>query len=107
MTVTWTEFRRARRRSRQAWILLAAACVAFLSGLAWFFAAGQFGAMEPQVQGPSEAPVLAREWMKPVEPVQPVPQGSAAGILEALPVKGRSAKDNYDRSAFGQAWLDV
>ena len=28
-------------------------------------------------------------------------------MLETLAVKGRSAKNNYDRGAFGQAWLDV
>ena len=42
-----------------------------------------------------------------VDPVRAVPEGSAAGALDTLAVKGRSAKDNYDRGAFGQAWLDV
>ena len=107
MTVTWTEFRRARRRSRQAWILLAAAGLALLGGLAWFFTAGQFAAAEPQTTGPTEAPVLAGRWMNAVDPVRAVPEGRAAGVLETLAVKGRSAKDNYDRGAFGQAWLDV
>jgi hypothetical protein len=45
--------------------------------------------------------------MNPVGAVQAVPQGSAAAVLDTLAVKGRAAKDNYDRSAFGQAWLDV
>lgn len=107
MTVTWTEFRRARRRSRLAWILLAAAGLALVGGLAWFFTAGQFAAAEPQTTGPREAPVLAGGWMNAVDPVRAVPAGSAAGVLETLAVKGRSAKDNYDRGAFGQAWLDV
>ncbi len=107
MTVTWTEFRRARRRSHQAWILLAAAGLALVGGLAWFFTAGQFAVSEPPTSGPSEAPVLAAGWMSPVDAVRSVPEGSAAGALDALPVKGRSARDNYDRTAFGQAWLDV
>ena len=107
MTVTWTEFRHARRRSRQAWILLAAAGLAVLGGLVWFFTAGQFAAAEPQTTGPSEAPVLAGGWMNAVDPVRAVPQAGAAGVLDTLAVKGRSAKDNYDRGAFGQAWLDV
>ena len=107
MTVTWTDFRRARRRSRQAWFLLAVAGLACLGALIWFFTAGQFSAAEPQSPGPSEAPVLGRGWMNPVEAVQAVPRGSAAAVLDLLAVKGRAAKDNYDRSAFGQAWLDV
>jgi hypothetical protein len=107
MSITWTEFRRARRRSRQAWILLAAVAVALVGGLGWFFTAGQFAAGEPPATGPTEAPVLADGWMKAVTPVRPVPPGTAAAALETLAVKGRAAKDNYDRSAFGQAWLDV
>lgn len=107
MTVTWTEFRRARRRSRQAWILLAAAGLALVAGLVWFFTAGQFSAAGQQATGPREAPVLAGGWMHAVEPVRSVPVGSAAGVLDTLAVKGRSAKGNYDRVAFGQAWLDV
>ena len=107
MTLSWTEFRRARRRSRQAWVLLSAACLLLLAGLGWFFTTGQFSASEPQSPGPSEAPVLAGRWMNAVEAVRAVPAGSAAGVLDTLAVKGRSAKDNYDRSAFGEAWLDV
>jgi hypothetical protein len=107
MTISRADCRRARRRSRQAWALLAAACVALLGGLAWFFTAGQFALAEPRGAGPSEAPVLAAGWMKAVQPVRPVPSGTAAAVLDTLAVKGRAAKDNYDRSAFGQAWLDV
>lgn len=107
MSVTWTQFRRARRRSRQAWLVLAAAGLALLGGVVWFFTAGQFGAAAPTTTGPSEAPVLAGGWMKAVVAVRAVPAGSAAGVLDTLAVKGRAPKDTYDRSAFGQAWLDV
>lgn len=106
MSTTWTGFRRARRRSRQAWALLVIAAVVVLGGLGWFFTVGQF-AVQPQATGPSEARVLDTGWMKAVAPVRAVPQGPAAAALEALPVKGRAAKDNYDRQAYGQAWLDV
>ena len=82
MTVTWTEFRRARRRSRQAWLLLAVAALTVFGGLAWFFLAGQFALAEPQTAGPSEAPVLAGGWMKPVESVRAVPAGSASAVLD-------------------------
>ena len=107
MTLTWPEFRRERRRSRQAWALLAAAALAVLAGFGWFFTAGQFAAAEPPTDGPREAPVLAAGWMSPVPAVRPVPRGPAAALLDTLPVKGRAGRDNYDRSAFGQAWLDV
>jgi hypothetical protein len=107
MSITWTEFRRARRRARQAWALLAMAVVVVAGGLGWFFTAGQFAAAEPQSTGPADAPVLAAGWMRAVAPVRAVPRGTAAAALETLAVKGRAAQDNYDRGAFGQAWLDV
>ncbi|WP_232082304.1 HNH endonuclease family protein [Arthrobacter sp. SO5] len=107
MTTTWADFRRARRRSRQAWAVLAAGGFVVIGGLGWFFAAGQFAVSEPAATGPREAPVLAPGWMKAVPAVRPVPPGSAAAALELLAVKGRAARDNYDRAAFGQAWLDV
>lgn len=107
MTVTWAEYRRERRRSRQAWALLATAALATAAGLGWFFTAGQFAAVGTPADGPSEAPVLAAGWMDAVPSVRPVPSGPAAALLDTLPVKGRAGRDNYDRSAFGQAWLDV
>ena len=107
MTLTWAQFRRERRRSRQAWALLAAAALAVVAGLGWFFTVGQFAAVEPPAGGPSEAPVLATGWMDAVPSVRPVTRGPAAALLDTLPVKGRASKDNDDRSAYGQAWLDV
>ncbi len=107
MTVSWGAYRRARRRSRQAWALLAVLAVSVLASAVWFFTAGQFAAAEPAVGGPAHAPVFDGTWMKPVVPVYPVPQGSARAALEGLAVKGRAPKDNYQREAFGQAWLDV
>ena len=107
MTFTWPQYRRERRRSRQAWVLLAAAALAVVAGVGWFFTAGQFAAVEPPTDGPREAPVLAAGWMKPVPAVRPVPREAAGALLDTLPVGGRAGMDNYDRSAFGQAWLDV
>ena len=107
MSITWTAYRRARRRSRQAWALLVITVLAALSTLAWFFTIGQFELAEPSASGPVAAPVFDPTWMKPVIPVVPVPEGPALAALESLQVKGRANKDNYDRAAFGQAWLDV
>jgi hypothetical protein len=107
VTISWAAYRRARRRSRQAWAVLIVLAVGLVSGACWFFTAGQFAVAEPSVTGPSEAPVLDTAWMKAVPSVRPVPAGSAAEALEALAVKGRAADDSYERTAFGQAWLDV
>ncbi|WP_028267491.1 HNH endonuclease family protein [Arthrobacter sp. MA-N2] len=107
MSTTWAAYRRARRQSRQAWVLLFLLVAAGVAGIAWFFASGQFAVAEAAGDGPTEAPVFDSSWMRPVESVQPVPVGSAADVLEALSVKGRSANDDYDRKQFGQAWLDV
>ncbi|ALV43090.1 hypothetical protein AU252_19600 [Pseudarthrobacter sulfonivorans] len=107
MTVSWRAYRRARRRSRQAWALLAVLALSAVGSAGWFFTAGQFVAAEPAIAGPREAPVFDGTWMKPVIPVHAVPQGSALTALERLSVKGRAPKDNYQREAFGQAWLDV
>ena len=107
MTISWAAYRRARCRSRQAWAVLIVLAVGLVSAVCWFFTAGQFAVAEPPVTGPSTAPVLDPAWMKAVLPVRPVPEGRAADVLESLEVKGRAANDNYERTAFGQAWLDV
>lgn len=107
MTVSWAAYRRTRRRSRQAWAVLAVLAVGIVAGITWFFTTGQFLAAEPAVSGPSEAPVFDPAWMKPVVPPRPVPAGSVAAALESLSVKGRAPKNDYDRTAFGQAWLDA
>ena len=107
MSVSWAAYRRARRRSRQAWAVLGTLSVALVAAVIWFFTAGQFVVAEPAVSGPSEAPVFDPAWMKPVFPPRPVPDGSAAAALEGLAVKGRAPKDNYQRTAFGPAWQDA
>jgi hypothetical protein len=83
------------------------AAVSALAGLLWFFTAGQFALAEPATSGPTEAPVFDQSWMKPVTAVNQVPRGRALDALEGLPVKGRAGKGDYNREAFGQAWLDV
>jgi hypothetical protein len=87
--------------------VLAVAALSALAALFWFFTAGQFAVAEPAASGPTEAPVFDPGWMKPVVPVHPVPPGTALSALDGLAVKGRAAKENYSREAFGQAWQDV
>ena len=107
MSITWSAYKRARRRSRQAWTILALAAVTVVGGLSWFFSTGQFDAASPSLAGPSEAPVYNPLWMKPVQGAAPVAAGDAAEALDRLPVKGRAPQSNYDRAAFGQAWADA
>ncbi|HEY9355228.1 MAG TPA: HNH endonuclease family protein, partial [Arthrobacter sp.] len=107
MTVSWSAYRRARRRSRQAWVLVVLLAFTAVAWVAWFFTAGQFAVAEPAIAGPAAAPVFDAAFMKPVVPVRAVPQGSAREALEGLQVLGRAPNDNYEREAFGQAWLDV
>jgi hypothetical protein len=40
-------------------------------------------------------------------PVLRVQQATALAVLTTLPVKGRAPRNNYDRTAFGEAWLDA
>ncbi|WP_066292063.1 HNH endonuclease family protein [Arthrobacter sp. B6] len=107
MTVSWSAYRRARRRSRQAWALITVLAISAAAAVLWFFTAGQFAATEPAITGPTEAPVYDAGWMKPVAQVHAVPQGGARAALDGLPVKGRAPSGTYEREAFGQAWLDV
>ena len=107
MTVSWSAYRRARRRSRRAWGLLAAVAVTVIAGLFWFFTAGQFAAAGPAPAGPAAAPVFDAAFMKPVAEPNPVPAGAALAALDGLAVKGRAPNTGYSREAFGQAWLDV
>jgi hypothetical protein len=87
--------------------VLALAAISAVLTLVWFFTDGQFEMAEPTTAGPAAAPVFDPAWMKPVAPVRQVPDASALSVLEGLPVKGRAPANNYQREAFGQAWLDA
>lgn len=78
-----------------------------MAGLGWFFTAGQFEAAGPWDAGPSAAPVFDSEWMKPLPGAARVPAKRAVDALAELEVKGRGPANDYDRAAFGQAWLDA
>lgn len=107
LSITWSAYKRARRRSRQAWAILGLAAATVAAGLSWFFTTGQFVAAEPWVAGPSEARVFDPAWMKPIDGAAPVAPGTAMAALDGLQVKGRAPKNDYDRDAFGQAWADA
>lgn len=107
MSTIWSAYSRARRRSRQAWTILGLLAATVVGGLCWFFTAGQFDVAGQWVTGPTEAPVFDSAWMKPLPAAVTVPAQKASEALDHLEVKGRSSKNDYDRTAFGQAWLDV
>ncbi|MEV7604566.1 HNH endonuclease family protein [Paenarthrobacter sp. NPDC089322] len=107
MSITWSAYKRARRRSRQAWTILVVAAVTFAAGLSWFFTSGQFTVVEPWAAGPSEAPVFDSAWMRPLAGADPVPAEKAVTALDGLDVKGRAGQDDYERTEFGQAWFDA
>lgn len=107
MSLEWTEYRSARRRSRQAWVLVTAGALAVVVGIGWFFTVGQFLIFSPSMSGPSEVAVLDSGWMGPVRRPHQVPRERASVVLELLAVKDRASSDGYDRDHFGQAWADV
>ncbi|MEE2522927.1 HNH endonuclease family protein [Pseudarthrobacter sp. J75] len=107
MSRSWQAYRRARRRSRQAWLVLVVMALGTVLGLGWFFSNGQFALAEPTVAGPTDVPVFNAAWMKPVTSVHAVPDAKAADAVELLAVKGRAPKGDYSREQFGQAWFDV
>ncbi|PYI66460.1 HNH endonuclease [Arthrobacter livingstonensis] len=69
----------------------------------WLHASGRWP-FEPDAGPP---PVLATPPPALGAPVVRVGAATALAVLETLPVKGRAARTNYDRSAFGEAWLDA
>lgn len=54
----------------------------------------------------SPVAVATPEGQEPAPGGEPV-AGSAAEVLEALPVKGRAPKTGYDRDQYGQTWADI
>lgn len=69
----------------------------------WLHASGSWP-FEPDA-GP--APVESTPPPGLGRPVVRVGTATALAVLDTLPVKGKAAKNNYDRTAFGEAWLDA
>lgn len=107
LSTTWSAYRRARRKSRQAWAAIALAAGIAVGATSCFFTSGQFAIAEGSSDGPTSAPVFDPSFMRPVESLVRAPSGLALDALEALPVKGRAPKTGYERTEFGEAWLDV
>ncbi|MFJ3956837.1 HNH endonuclease family protein [Arthrobacter sp. NPDC090010] len=105
MSLTWTQYKNRRRRSRAATAALSLFTMAILALVGWFFLRGQF-----DVAGTGTGPTVARvydwRWMKPVMAPHSVPAERASALLDALPVAAKEPGGSYQRSAFGQAWAD-
>lgn len=83
-----------------AGVLLAVVLV-LLAG--WLHSSGRW----PFTPDAGPPPVLGTPPPGLGRPVVAVGAGSALAVLETLPVKGRAPRSNYQRSAFGEAWLDA
>jgi Protein of unknown function (DUF1524) len=84
---------RSRARGRIGLLLLPLLLIAVLAG--W-------------VLGDDPGAGLPAPSLSPATPAPPASPGSAAALLESLPVKGRAPKTGYEREErFGEAWTDV
>lgn len=80
---------------------MAALLLVVLTG--WLHASGSWP-FEPDA-GPS--PPVSTPTPGLGRPVLRVGMATALAVLATLPVKGRAPKNNYDRTAFGESWLDA
>ena len=56
---------------------------------------------------PATTPATTPTPTPTASPTPPAEDGTAAALLETLPVKGRAPKTGYARAEFGTRWLDV
>lgn len=98
--------RQRRPASQAARLMQAASALAVLLLVmvaGWLHASGRW----PFEPNPGPPPVFTTPPPGLGRPVVYVGRATALATLETLPVKGRAPKTGYDRSAFGQAWLDA
>lgn len=96
-----------RRRHRVPGLAVAVVVAALLAGLlATLYVRGRFFPTAPGGES-QQAVVLEPGPQGAAGPVQRVRPAAALAVLEILEVKGRAPRNNYDRLAFGEAWLDV
>ncbi len=77
--------------------------VLFIVLAGWLHSSGRWP-FEPGAGPPPSVDTPAAALGRPVLVVGPA---SALAILETLAVKGRAPRNDYQRSAFGEAWLDA
>ncbi|WP_104087880.1 HNH endonuclease family protein [Arthrobacter sp. GMC3] len=87
-------------------LLASAAVLALLLSImmaGWLHASGRWP-FEPEAGPPPAISTPAPGLGKPVVHVGPA---TALAVLETIPVKGKAPRNKYERSAFGEAWLDA
>ena len=89
---------RAPARTMAVFVIIV---LALLTG--WLHSSGRW----PFEPDPGPPPAVATPPAALGQPVLVVGSASALAILQTLPVKGKAARNNYDRSAFGEAWMDA
>lgn len=96
-----------RRRHRVPGLAVAVVVAALLAGLlTTLYVRGRFFPTAPGGES-RQAVVVEPGPPEAAGPVQRVRPAAALAVLEILEVKGRAPRNNYDRLAFGEAWLDV
>ena len=101
----------ARKRSGA---LLASSALICAVGLGQTSSSGNETAIEGQMaveETPSSSPIPAEPDTESAPPTPAIPTanptGSAAAVLEELPIKGRAPKTGYSREQYGQRWADT
>lgn len=96
----------ARRHHPLRRLVIAAVVLALLlavAGTGWLYSNGRLGPGTP----PGPPPVVVPGSGGLGSPVNRVQPAQALAVLATLPVKGKAPTNNYDRAAFGEAWLDA
>ncbi|WP_245934577.1 HNH endonuclease family protein [Arthrobacter psychrolactophilus] len=91
----------ARPAPLRSAVVLAVIVLVLLAG--WLHSSGRW----PFVVNPGPPPTLTALPPALGQPLVAVGSGSALALLETLEVKGKAPGNDYQRSAFGDAWQDV
>ncbi|WP_449373174.1 HNH endonuclease family protein [Arthrobacter psychrolactophilus] len=91
----------ARPAPLRSAVVLAVIVMVLLAG--WLHSSGRW----PFVVAPGPPPTLTALPPALGKPLVAVGSGSALALLETLEVKGKAPGNDYQRSAFGDAWQDV
>ncbi|POH59002.1 HNH endonuclease family protein [Arthrobacter glacialis] len=92
---------KAQRAPVRAAVLLAVVVLVVLVG--WLHSAGHW----PFTPDAGPAPAVSTPSPALGQPIVVLTPATALAVLETLQVKGKAPRNDYQRSAFGEAWLDA